>query len=127
MDTADVNGDADADLLVGAPYFDAGRPTRGRVYAYVGSASGLPAIPNWMVDGDQAEAYLGGAFRGIANAGDVNGDGYDDVAPGAPALTTPRSRMADAPACPPAPPPVFLPAPAWSVTGGQADAFLGSR
>ena len=41
-----------------------------------------PPIDPWIIEGDQAGALLG-ADKSVASAGDVNGDGYDDVIVGA--------------------------------------------
>ncbi|MCO5274736.1 MAG: FG-GAP-like repeat-containing protein [Flavobacteriales bacterium] len=80
----DVNGDGYSDVLVGAPSFQrAGDPVgtwRGKVYLYLGSASGLATTPVWTKEGEAAEARLGWS---VASAGDVNGDGYSDVILGA--------------------------------------------
>ena len=64
----DVNADGYSDVLVGS--------MTGAV-AYYGSASGLPAAPNWIRLG-----YSLG--MSLATAGDVNGDGYSDVVCGMP-------------------------------------------
>ncbi len=71
----DVNGDGFDDLLVSASGYSVGLNARGRVYCFLGSATGLDATPAWMVDGD----YAGEGLGGVAGAGDVNGDGYADV------------------------------------------------
>jgi hypothetical protein len=78
----DVNGDGFGDLLVGAPILDGlGGVDSGRAYLYYGSASGLAAAPLWYADGGQAGAKFG---LHVAGLGDVNNDGYDDVAISAP-------------------------------------------
>jgi hypothetical protein len=76
----DVNGDGYDDVIVGALLFDNGETTEGRAFAYYGSASGLSTTPNWTAESDQADAAFGVS---VASAGDVNGDGYDDVIVGA--------------------------------------------
>ncbi|MCK6530045.1 FG-GAP-like repeat-containing protein [Myxococcota bacterium] len=76
----DVNGDGYGDIVVGAPYYDAGHPSGGRAYLYLGSSSGLAASPAWTADADEDGAWLGWS---VAAAGDVNGDGYGDVVVGA--------------------------------------------
>ena len=42
---------------------------------YLGTPLGLEATPSWTVQGIAG----GGLGGGISSAGDVNGDGYDDV------------------------------------------------
>ena len=69
----DVNGDGFSDVIVGAWGYSG---ARGQALVYHGSASGPSLTPNWTVDGDQATALLG---YSVAAAGDVNGDGFDDV------------------------------------------------
>ncbi len=73
----DVNGDGYADVTVGASYFDNGETDEGRAFLFLGSAQGLPATPAWTAESDQAEAYFGVSVAGV---GDLNADGYDDVA-----------------------------------------------
>jgi hypothetical protein len=76
----DVNRDGYADVVVGAAHYDNGQSNEGRAYVYHGSPTGLSAAPDWTVESNQADAYLGHA---VSTAGDVNGDGYDDVLVGA--------------------------------------------
>ena len=77
----DVNGDGYADVIVGAPYYSNGQLIEGGAAVYLGSASGLSLIPNWLGESDQAITYFG---YSVGTAGDVNGDGYDDVIVGVP-------------------------------------------
>ncbi|MBN1677759.1 MAG: FG-GAP repeat protein [Candidatus Thermoplasmatota archaeon] len=72
----DVNNDGFADVIVSAYAYDGGEFDEGRVFLYLGSFSGLSASPVWTVESDQAYSYSGNS---VASAGDVNGDGYDDV------------------------------------------------
>ena len=72
---------AEADLVVGAFQYDHGQIDEGQVSVFYGSATGLSTVANWTAEGDQAGAYFG---RSAATAGDVNGDGYDDVLIGVP-------------------------------------------
>lgn len=78
--SANVNGDAYDDVIVGAPYFDNGQPDEGHAFVYLGSALGLTGGIAWRTESDQNDAHLGIAVGG---AGDVNGDGFDDVLVGA--------------------------------------------
>ncbi|MBI5516158.1 MAG: FG-GAP repeat protein [Deltaproteobacteria bacterium] len=78
----DVNGDGYADYAVGAPYASA---YAGRVYIYLGSATGLATPPAITLTGaahvDPARYSM---FGQSMAAGDFNGDGYIDLAVGAP-------------------------------------------
>lgn len=72
----DVNGDGYDDVLVAAPYYEHGNVSEGKVWCYLGGPSGLAATANWTKEGTSDNARFGGA---LCAAGDVNGDGYDDV------------------------------------------------
>ena len=74
----DVNGIDD--VIVGVPKYD-GVNKRGRVYIYHGSVAGLMSNPNIMLTGNQDFGYFG---YSVSTAGDVNGDGYDDIIIGEP-------------------------------------------
>lgn len=83
----DVNGDGFGDILIGAPYFDVGGNANvGKVYVFPGSATGPQLMYLWYVTGDQAESYFG---KAVDTAGDVNGDGYDDIIVSAPDYANP--------------------------------------
>ncbi|MEJ2367990.1 MAG: FG-GAP-like repeat-containing protein, partial [Acidobacteriota bacterium] len=73
----DVNGDGYSDVVVGAPHFSG---STGKVYVYLGSASGLPASPSWTMTGEAGGDNFG---YSLSTAGDVNGNGYSDVIIGA--------------------------------------------
>ncbi len=73
----DVEGDGYDDLLVG---LDSHSSNTGRVQLYSGSATGLSSTATSTLTGPATSAYFG---RDLDFAGDVNGDGYDDVIVGA--------------------------------------------
>jgi len=76
----DVDNDGKADVIVGAPGGDAGGQDAGRAYVYL-AASGLNTkTPDFTLTGQVALEQLGSS---VASAGDVNGDGRDDVVVGA--------------------------------------------
>jgi hypothetical protein len=76
----DVNGDGYDDVILGESGYENGEFAEGRARVYLGSPSGLSSAPDWTAESNQVEAYFGGS---VAGAGDVNGDGYDDVIVGA--------------------------------------------
>jgi hypothetical protein len=82
----DANGDGYSDVLVGAPFVDQGQEDEGAVFLFFGSPQGLAAVPDWTAYGNLNFARLGSSVSGI---GDVNGDGYDDLAAGAPNAPNP--------------------------------------
>jgi hypothetical protein len=76
----DINGDGFADTIIGTSVpNDYHLPAE--VQVYLGSASGLGAMPTTL-DGPSALDTTFGAAA--ASAGDVNGDGFGDVVVGAP-------------------------------------------
>src|SRR5262245_8742821 len=73
----DVNGDGFGDILVGARSSDAAGIQSGQVYLFYGPVSGS------LTPTDADATISGAAFdevgRAVAPAGDLNGDGFDDV------------------------------------------------
>ena len=86
----DVNGDGIDDVFVGAINNDAGGTNAGAAYVIFGTTSGVSAVNldditlgtgGFKITG---EAIANAAGFSVSSAGDVNGDGIDDVIVGAP-------------------------------------------
>jgi hypothetical protein len=73
----DVNGDGYGDVIAGAYGAES---TRGEAYVYHGGETGPSPTPDWMASGVNAYNY----GISVAGVGDVNADGYADIAVGAP-------------------------------------------
>jgi hypothetical protein len=77
----DVDNDGYSDVLVGAYYADfMGRSDAGTTSLYLGSATGVSATAARLIGGAAIREYLG---ISTSSAGDLNGDGFDDVVIGA--------------------------------------------
>ncbi|HSJ58982.1 MAG TPA: integrin alpha [Anaerolineae bacterium] len=118
----DVNGDGYADLIVGVPGWSAAAMSEGAAYLFFGSAGSISQTPDWSYYGGVASAQLGAS---VAGAGDVNGDGYDDILVGAPGYSVDHTGEGTIL--------LFLggdtgldPAPDWQALGGQPGARLGT-
>lgn len=118
----DVNGDGFADVIMGAGGFENGEIGEGAAHVYHGSPIGLPLSPSWTVESNTERAFFG---QSVASAGDVNGDGYDDVIISAYAFNDDQQREGR----------VFVylgsatglaPTPAWFVDGNQTDSLFGN-
>ena len=64
------------------------RDLEGAIYVFYGSDPGPSTEPDWLIDSDQAGAWLGWS---VSAAGDVNHDGYDDLIVGAPRYVNPET------------------------------------
>ncbi|MFN7143931.1 MAG: MopE-related protein [Myxococcota bacterium] len=78
----DFDGDGLADVIVGAPGADAGGSDAGGAYVFFGPLAGTMSASTaaLILTGDSAGD---GAGYSVASAGDVDGDGFDDVLVGA--------------------------------------------
>ena len=90
----DVNGDGFDDLIVGAPIADDGRSYAGKAFVVFGASTGfgaadaagrqvidlstLTTTEGFIIQGDLPANTNKGSFS-VSTAGDVNGDGFDDV------------------------------------------------
>jgi two-component sensor histidine kinase len=76
-----VNHDGFDDVVIGVPYATDGQYNEGAALVFLGSKSGLARSPHWSVESDNTQQFMG---KVVAAAGDVNGDGFDDVLVAAP-------------------------------------------
>jgi hypothetical protein len=82
----DVNGDGYGDVLVGASKSDTNGSDSGSAYIFHGSASGVSSgsassVAATALNGDGADDWFG---HGLGGVGDIDGDGFSDVAIAAP-------------------------------------------
>ena len=118
----DADGDGFDDVAVTDPWWNpTGLTDGGRVRVFYGGPDGLAASPGWFVEGTQAGGFLGSA----AAFGDLDNDGYADLAAGeglwdgATGSNEGRIRVfAGSPAG-------LAPTATWTVEGGQTNARLG--
>ena len=80
----DFNGDGIDDIIIGAPFNDSGGANSGSSYLIYGRADGigtidlgnLQAASGFKIQGEQGGDAAG---MSVSGAGDINGDGFDDI------------------------------------------------
>lgn len=100
----DINGDGLADVIVGAPLASPNGTASGQSYVLLGSraipparvnASSLNGSNGFAINGTGSYSYAGHL---VSSAGDINGDGFDDlliVAKGDPTAPDPNASRAE--------------------------------
>ncbi len=75
----DLDADGYGDLVVGANAYDGPEHNEGRAFVFLGGASGISATPDVTIDAplDATNGIFGGV---VAGPGDLDGDGYADLA-----------------------------------------------
>ncbi len=88
-DGGDINGDGLADLIVGAKNADVTGKNAGASYVIFGQSTGFASeLPLSTLDGVTGFSITGGLQgdllgNSVSSAGDINGDGFDDLIVGA--------------------------------------------
>ena len=89
----DINGDGIDDLIIGAPYANTVADLAGKSYLVFGSSTGLPNPLNLSTLNGTNGIVINGASAydlsgsSVNAAGDINGDGIDDLIIGAPSAS----------------------------------------
>ncbi len=85
----DVNGDGFDDLIVGVPFGNRDGESVGSSYVLFGKSSGFGATLDLAsLNGTDGFRLYGSWVLSLSTAGDVNGDGFDDLILGAPFVSS---------------------------------------
>jgi len=76
--SGDLDDDGYSDVIIGMPQYNSGNPGRAFIY-WGGTRSQMAAEPYTIIHG-----YLNTKFGSAASTGDINGDGFEDMAISAP-------------------------------------------
>ncbi len=119
----DVNGDGYDDVIIAALGFERSMDlaSEGAAYVYLGSPDGLQSEYAWRDEGNQSGAQYGYC---VSSAGDVNGDGYDEIIVGSKYWSDPEFKEGNTVVywgSPNGPEPDYC----WFAEGGQDSAYLG--
>ncbi|MBK7940791.1 MAG: FG-GAP repeat protein [Flavobacteriales bacterium] len=77
----DINGDGFFDVVVGADRWESGQTDEGAAFVFHGSAGGIGAAPSTTLQRNIVNGFMGAS---VAEAGDINGNGYADIVVGSP-------------------------------------------
>ncbi|MCB1954378.1 MAG: FG-GAP repeat protein [Rhodocyclaceae bacterium] len=93
---SDINGDGIADIFVGMPGIESPEYTQGSIRIFMGSSDGY--LSHEYIDGQNSFSILGEAYGdlagyAVANAGDFNGDGVEDLLIGSPGFDDQRNGL----------------------------------
>jgi hypothetical protein len=116
----DVNGDGYSDVMVSMFTNEFGVSKDGKVQLFLGTGNGLGQSPVWNTIGKGGTNF----GESIAQAGDVNGDGYFDVIIGASRFSNGEENEGAAFVYYGSPSGLSA-SPAWSMESNQANAFFG--